>query len=356
MKIKKISYSILLVSLMATSSFGSNNIDKYKDKLVKILNKKIEYSVKKQDNLFKKVRKLEKQADSYDLNINAYEYAIDCTEDSDTKTKVKECYSELKKDLKSIKSGEYELKTYKNTEENEDNGDSASLSNEDMLYVLGANIDTIDLSKFDFKYITVDLEDTSEEAIESLHNDSKNVICYLSVGTYEDWRSDKDKFPEEAIGKPLGDWEGENWLDIRNDDIVSIMEERIDLAYEKGCDGVDFDNIDGYTNDTGFKLTKEDQVNYLKEISSYARSQNLTTTLKNGMLMIPELMDYFDIALNESCHVYNECNLYEDWLNNGKVVYNIEYKDLDSDKVYRNDNFHTYVMDRNLKGKTYIKK
>lgn len=39
----------------------------------------------------------------------------------------------------------------------------------------------------------------------------------FSAGTQEDWRSDADDFPAAALGEPLGDWEGEVWVDINNE-------------------------------------------------------------------------------------------------------------------------------------------
>jgi len=40
------------------------------------------------------------------------------------------------------------------------------------------------------------------------------------------------------------------------------MRSRLDLAKSKGCDAVEPDNMDGYTNSTGFNLTYRDQLKY----------------------------------------------------------------------------------------------
>ena len=42
------------------------------------------------------------------------------------------------------------------------------------------------------------------------------VVCYISIGTSEDWREDKDDFPADAIGNDLDDWDGEAWLNIND--------------------------------------------------------------------------------------------------------------------------------------------
>ena len=52
-------------------------------------------------------------------------------------------------------------------------------------------------------------------------------------------------------------------MDVRRIDVLGpIMESRLDMCEEKGFDGVEPDNVDGYLNDTGFPLTKEDQLSY----------------------------------------------------------------------------------------------
>ena len=96
-----------------------------------------------------------------------------------------------------------------------------------------------------------DLFDTPQETIDALHAQGRRVICYFSAGSYENWRDDAVDFPEEALGNDLSGWPGEKWLDIRNATVRTIMTARMDVAVQKGCDGVDPDNVDGYTNNTG---------------------------------------------------------------------------------------------------------
>ena len=74
------------------------------------------------------------------------------------------------------------------------------------------------------------------------------MICYFSAGSYEAWRDDASQFPASALGDTLDGWEDERWLDIRDQGVLAIMETRIALASEKGCDAVEPDNVDNYTN------------------------------------------------------------------------------------------------------------
>ena len=104
----------------------------------------------------------------------------------------------------------------------------------------------------------LDLFDTSPETIAELHARGVKVMCYFSAGTYENWRPDAEQFPASIIGKSLADWPDEQWLDIRNLQFLApIMLERIAVAAEKGCDGIDPDNVDGYANETGLPLTPD---------------------------------------------------------------------------------------------------
>lgn len=101
---------------------------------------------------------------------------------------------------------------------------------------------------------------------------SDRVICYFSAGTWEDWRSDAQAYPKEALGKALPDWAGERWLDYRRDDVRQLLSKRLDLAVDKGCDGADPDNVDGYSNDNGLGLT-QNPANRLQPLAGQRSAQ-----------------------------------------------------------------------------------
>ncbi len=188
---------------------------------------------------------------------------------------------------------------------------------------LTGNIDTsVEAEMFD-----VDLFDTPVEVIEELHRKGRVVICYFSAGTYEPWRPDAWKFPQEVLGNPLQDWPDERWLDIRRLDILGpIMASRLDLAVSKGCDGVEPDNVDSYQNDTGFPLSYDDQLRYNRWIAEEAHKRGLSVGLKNDLDQIADLEPYFDWALNEECFYYNECDNLLIFINKGKAVFQVEYE------------------------------
>jgi hypothetical protein len=173
----------------------------------------------------------------------------------------------------------------------------------------------------------LDLFDTTPTAISQLHERGVFIICYFSAGSFEDWRNDASQFPAGVSGKDMEDWPGEKWLDIRQIALLKpIMESRLDLAAQKGCNGVDPDNVNGYMNDTGFPLTGKDQIAFNIFLSNAAHSRGLKIGLKNDIEQIPELVPYFDWALNEECFSYNECQLLLPFTQAGKPVFVIEYE------------------------------
>jgi hypothetical protein len=184
----------------------------------------------------------------------------------------------------------------------------------------------LDLS-LDVDAFNLDLFETPPAAIQELHRRGIFVMCYFSAGSYEDWRPDRAQFPAEVLGEELEGWPGERWLDIRRlDALAPIMEARLDLAVQKGCDGVDPDNVNGYENETGFPLSAADQLAYNRFLASAAHERRLAIGLKNDLGQVAELAPYFDWILNEECFSYGECASLEPFREAGKPVFVIEYE------------------------------
>jgi len=190
----------------------------------------------------------------------------------------------------------------------------------------------------DVKLYDIDLFDTSKETIAELKNSGKKVICYFSAGSFEDWRDDKDEFPSSVKGSNLDGWAGEKWLDIRSSKVKEIMSKRIKLAKDKGCDGVEPDNVDGYTNESGFDLNAKDQIDFNIFLAQEAHKLGLSIGLKNDLDQIAELEPYFDFALNESCHKYDECSELKIFIDHNKAVLNAEYE-VDKKDEYCSNSF-----------------
>ena len=178
---------------------------------------------------------------------------------------------------------------------------------------------------YDVEVYDIDLFDVSEATIENLHAKGIKVIAYFSAGSYEEWRDDASSFSESDLGNPLDGWPGERWVDIRCPEVHSLMLARLDLAKEKGFDGVEPDNVDGYSNKTGFDLTTTDQLAYNRFMANEAHKRGLSIGLKNDLDQIPELVDYYDFSVNEECFEYEECEALLPFITSGKAVFNAEY-------------------------------
>ncbi|KAF1974329.1 hypothetical protein BU23DRAFT_505299 [Bimuria novae-zelandiae CBS 107.79] len=174
--------------------------------------------------------------------------------------------------------------------------------------------------------IDIDLFDNDASIIKSLKDQNKQVICYFSAGSREDWREDADKFTASDYGQGLEGWEGENWVNVKSANVRSIMKERIKLAATKGCNAVDPDNVDGFgDNQDGFGYEQSAYVDYVKFLAQEAASNGLAIGLKNALDLIPDVIDVIQFAVNEQCHEYNECDRYKPLTAANKAVFAIEY-------------------------------
>ncbi len=172
----------------------------------------------------------------------------------------------------------------------------------------------------------IDGFETTASEVALLHEQGKHVICYIDVGTAEDWRPDYSEFPTSVLGRSNG-WPGENWLDIRALSVLEpIMTKRFEMCLEKGFDAVEPDNIEAYANNSGFPVTAKQQLIYNRWIASEAHALGLAVLQKNDSEQTVELEHHFDGALSEQCNQYSECQNYQPYLAAGKPVLNAEYK------------------------------
>jgi len=180
---------------------------------------------------------------------------------------------------------------------------------------------------YDVDIYDLDLVNVPKNTIDELHARGIKLICYFSAGSWENFREDAELFPEDILGNTLEGWEDERWLDISNyQEFSDIMEARINLAAEKGCDGIEPDNVDGYQNSSGFDITYNDQLIYNKWLAEQAHKRGLAIGLKNDLDQVNDLVEYFDFAINEQCFEYDECEALIPFINHGKAVFGVEYE------------------------------
>jgi hypothetical protein len=184
---------------------------------------------------------------------------------------------------------------------------------------------TIDLS-VDADVFDVDAFEVKRATIAALHARGRRVVCYVDAGSWEPYRPDSDRYPNSVIGKPVEGWPGERWLDIRRLDVLGpIIDARIARCERKGFDGVEFDWVDSYAQDTGFDISKADSLRFDRWLAKRAHAHGLAVGLKNALDLVPALVDRFDFAVNEQCFQYRECTREQPFLDAGKAVFSVEY-------------------------------
>ena len=177
-------------------------------------------------------------------------------------------------------------------------------------------VDAVDLDGFD----------TSAATVAALHARGQRAICYIDVGTAENWRPDYGEFPASVKGSAVDGWAGENWLDISQLPVLEpIMTARFQMCAQKGFDAVEPDNMDGYGNDTGFDLTAAQQLTYDEWVAQEVHALGMAVLQKNDPDQASQLEPSFDGALDEECNVYAECGAFTSYLAAGKPVLDAEY-------------------------------
>jgi hypothetical protein len=180
---------------------------------------------------------------------------------------------------------------------------------------------TVDVPVFD-----LDGDKTTAEQVAELKRRGRHVICYVSVGSVENFRPDQARFPKAVVGKTMDGWPDERWLDVRAwDQLEPIFAARFDECKAKGFDAVEPDNVDAYANESGFPLTAADQLTFNRRIAELAHARGLSVGLKNDLEQVAALEPSFDFAVNEECMRYDECDEMQPFLKAGKAVLHVEY-------------------------------
>jgi hypothetical protein len=178
------------------------------------------------------------------------------------------------------------------------------------------------------KVIDSDVFDTPATQVKKWRDQGLYPVCYVNVGAFEDWRDDAIDFPDDVIGADYDGWQGERWLDISHfKALAPVMEARLDLCADKGFLAVEPDNIDGYDNETGFDITRDDQVAYLHWLIGQAHKRGLAIGQKNAPDLISDLVNEMDFALLESAWRDNFLADFTPYHQQNKPVFAVEYRE-----------------------------
>jgi hypothetical protein len=103
------------------------------------------------------------------------------------------------------------------------------------------------------------------------------------------------------------------------------MKARLDTCRRKGFDGANVDNVDGYTNTTGFPLTGADQLAYNRFLATEAHARGLSVGMVNDVSQVGDLLADFDWVVDEQCFEYSECNRLQAFVDAAKPVFHVEF-------------------------------
>ena len=123
------------------------------------------------------------------------------------------------------------------------------------------------------------------------------------------------------------------------------MEARADIAKSKGFNAIEWDNVDGYTNNPGFPMTQAHQRAFNRMLAQVAHTRGLAVFLKNNGDDASVLEPYFDGAVIEQAYQYNEADTYIAFPNADKPALICEY----------NTPTASEITDANTKGFSMIK-
>lgn len=189
----------------------------------------------------------------------------------------------------------------------------------------------------EIKAFGTDPENVTREEIIALNESGIYTICYVSVGTLEDWRSDasvfydKNIFPSKLVGKSYDGWEGEYFLDITQENLRLIMQKRFKDCVAKGFLAIEPDNMDVYINDSGFDISKKQTLKYIRTLAKDAHNMGLEIGQKNVPELTDELVGILDFIITESCYQDGWCDDVLPYIKANKPIFDAEYNDIEID-------------------------
>jgi len=173
----------------------------------------------------------------------------------------------------------------------------------------------------------------------AIHAYGGHAICYVDVGTAENWRSDYSEFSSSILGSAMPDWPGENFINVSDwsgpagtggETLQQIMTNRFQMCVNEGFDAIEADNVDAYTdgNIGGFTITQAQEETYIDNLITLAHADGLAYFLKNeinGDSLIADEAPLVDGEIVEQCWQYSECSSLDVFAQENKPILNVEY-------------------------------
>jgi len=187
---------------------------------------------------------------------------------------------------------------------------------------MSTDVDSVD----EVEVYVVDLFKQGSGEIEAIKSDSNKVMCMFHSAQVNDDDPDQDKYSDANKGGYVDANETTSWLNITLVNVQNNILKRVDLAKEKGCDGVVPRDTDMYSlSDTGISIDAAKQESFNKKLANYAHDNNLSVGLEDSKNQISTLVEYYDFAVVNECYANEECDSYKQFIDSDKPVLDAEF-------------------------------
>ena len=182
----------------------------------------------------------------------------------------------------------------------------------------------------------------NRRAVQAIHARGGYALCYIDAGSIENSRPDWPQFKawddahgHSLIGKPYSELFPEEFYANLNNDrgqrdfLLSMQEQRMRKCARAGFDAVDPDVVDAYAagvDETGWEISPATQLTFNRALARMAHQLGMAVTLKADLGQTRDLVGDVDMAVNEQCFQYDECDALRPFARAGKPVFEIEYE------------------------------
>jgi hypothetical protein len=104
-----------------------------------------------------------------------------------------------------------------------------------------------------------------------------------------------------------------------------VMADRLSRAADLGCDAVELSNLSAHRAESGFPLTRADELDYASWLMTEAHGRGLQAGISASDDLVPALVDAADWGLTEECLSYDSCQVWRAFVEQRKPVFMIEY-------------------------------
>lgn len=180
-------------------------------------------------------------------------------------------------------------------------------------------------TSFDVDMYELDLFALDAATAKRLDDGGRRLACYVSVGTAEPYRADYASFPASAVGNALVDYPEEHWVDNRNQEVRSLMAARLQLASVSGCDAVELSSLQAHGEDSGFSLTRADDLDYARWLLAECHKLGLSAGVSTSDDLVASLAAEADWGSTAGCLANDDCQAWQPFTAASKAVFVVEY-------------------------------